>query len=217
MGSVENNLNQIKEKAPNTRILAVSKYVSADKIIEAYNAGLRDFAESKTQDSLEKMEQIPDEMLSNITWHFIGHLQTNKVKKIVGVFDYIHSVDSFKLAEVINAKANEKGVIQKIFLQVNNAEEESKFGFSIEEVKKAFAEIIKLDHIKVSGLMNIAPLCNDKQLLHKLFREIRELKEHLEKEHNYQLDELSMGMSEDYEVAIEEGSTIIRIGNKLFN
>ena len=196
-------------------IIAVTKYFGADKLIEAYNDGLRDFAENRVQDALEKFGSLPDEIKQNSRFHLIGHLQSNKVKKAVGNFDLIHSVDSMKLAEAVSKEALQKGIVQKILLQVNNANEEAKSGFAVDDLKKAFPEIIALRGVKVEGLMNIAPIASESEL-RVLFQGMLDLKQELEKDFAYELKELSMGMSSDYKIAVEYGSTMIRIGRKLF-
>lgn len=217
MNTVEYNLSELrKEIAPYTpKIIAVTKYFGVEKLIEAYNDGLRDFAENRVQDALEKFGNLPDEIKNSSTFHLIGHLQTNKVKKAVGKFDLIQSVDSLKLAKAISEEAQKQGIIQHILLQVNNANEIAKSGFEVEGLKKEFSEIISLPAIKVDGLMNIAPI-TDEMDLEKLFSQMQALKYELEKNFNYELKELSMGMSSDYKIAIKFGSTMIRIGRKLF-
>ena len=199
------------------RVIAVTKYVDESKMIEAFNAGIRDFAESKIQDFLRKFENLPDEVKNQVTWHFIGHLQTNKIKKVISLFDYIHSVDSLRLAEEISEQAFAGGIEQKILLQINNAEEETKFGFNTTEIKEVFEKIIGLKSLKVVGLMSMAPYTEDSELLHKLFREIKQLKDYLENKYSYPMHELSMGMSNDYKIAVEEGSTLIRLGSLIFS
>lgn len=217
MNTIEQNLSELRNDiAPcKAKIIAVTKYFGADKLIEAYDAGLRDFAENRVQDALEKFKGLPEEIKRNSTFHLIGHLQTNKVKKAVGNFDLIQSVDSLRLAKMISEAAQQKGIVQKILLQVNNANEEGKTGFSKEELKKDFKEIISLDGIKVKGLMNIAPITTDTEL-QRLFSDMASLKKGLEEENGYGLSELSMGMSNDYKIAIHNGSTMIRVGRKLF-
>lgn len=140
--TVKRNLLQIQEDvAPyKPNIIAVTKYFDENAIVDAYNAGLRNFAESRVIEAIEKIERLPLEIRKNSTFHFIGHLQTNKVKKVIKYFDYIHSVDSLKLAENISDEAQKVGKIQKILLQINNANEEQKFGFSKEEVLKFFQQ-----------------------------------------------------------------------------
>lgn len=218
MSMIADNIKQLRDELSDYagRIIAVSKYVDASKMQEAYEAGIRDFAESKAQESLAKIDTLPEVVKSNCIWHFIGHLQANKVKKVVGNFDYIHSVDSFKLAQIINDLAKAKGLTQKILLQVNIADEETKFGFSSEELFKVFPEIAKLENISVEGLMMMAPYLDDEVILTSLFREMRTLKEKFKCDFNFTIKELSMGMSNDYKTALKEGSTMVRIGTKIF-
>ena len=216
--TVKNNLLQIQEDiAPyKPNIIAVTKYFDESAIIEAYNAGLRDFAESRVIEAIAKINNLPEEIRNNSKFHFIGHLQTNKVKKAVGTFDYIHSVDSFKLAKTISDDAHSIGKIQNILLQVNNANEEQKFGFSTKEISEVFISIKELPNIKIAGLMNMAPLGASEDELNRLFEEVFQIKQKLEKEFNYPLKELSMGMSQDYKIAVKHGATMLRIGIKLF-
>ena len=217
MSNVEYNLSELrKEIVPyKPKIIAVTKYFGIERLIEAYNAGLRCFAENRVQDALEKFESLPDEIRQNSTFHLIGHLQSNKVKKAVGKFDLIQSVDSLKLAKEISKEAQNQGIVQHVLLQVNNANEEAKFGFSVSDLKNVFAQIMELNGIKVDGLMNIAPIADEKTL-EFLFADMQNLKLELEMEYNCQLQELSMGMSGDYKIAVKFGSTMIRIGRKLF-
>lgn len=217
MNKIEYNLSELRKEIVPYKpiIIAVTKYFGADKLIEAYNDGLRDFAENRVQDALEKFGSLPEEIKQNSRFHLIGHLQSNKVKKAVGNFDLIHSIDSLKLAEAVSKEALQKSIVQKILLQVNNANEEAKSGFAVDDLKKAFPEIIALRGVKVEGLMNIAPIASESEL-RVLFQGMLDLKQELEKDFAYELKELSMGMSSDYKIAIEYGSTMIRIGRKLF-
>ena len=217
MNTVEYNLSELrKEIVPyKPKIIAVTKYFGAEKLIEAYNDGLREFAENRVQDALEKFGSLPEEIKNNSRFHLIGHLQSNKVKKAVGNFDLIQSIDSLKLAQAVSETALQKGIIQKILLQVNNANEEAKSGFAVEDLRQSFAEIIALKGVKVEGLMNIAPIAPEDDLRH-LFKGMQDLKTELEKTFSYKLQELSMGMSSDYKIALQYGSTMIRIGRKLF-
>lgn len=217
MSTVEYNLSELRKEIVPYKpiIIAVTKYFGADKLIEAYNDGLRDFAENRVQDALEKFGSLPKDVKENSRFHLIGHLQSNKVKKAVGNFDLIHSIDSFKLAEAVSNEAVQKGIVQKILLQVNNANEEAKSGFAVDELKAAFPEIIALKGVKTEGLMNIAPIANEDEL-RTLFKGMQDLKTELENEFSYELKELSMGMSSDYMIALEYGATMIRIGRKLF-
>lgn len=218
MSIIADNIKQIRDELSGYegRIIAVSKYVDVQKMQDAYDAGVRDFAESKAIDALTKIESLPSEVKENSTWHFIGHLQTNKVKKVVGNFDYIHSVDSLKLANVVNDLAKDRGLTQKILLQVNISGEETKGGFTPNELLEIFPEIIKLENIAVEGLMTMAPYLDNEEILASLFREMKTLKQKLECNFNFEIKELSMGMSNDYKVAIKEGSTMVRIGTKIF-
>ncbi len=194
----------------NVRIVAVTKYYDTNAIKNAYLAGLRNFGESRALEAVEKINRLDDEIRQKSTYHFIGHLQTNKVKHVVGFFDYIHSVDSLKVAKEIAKCAAEKKIVQKILVQVNMANEESKFGIAPSQIHNMIEEISKLNSLKIEGLMNIAPLTQDEEMLRKFFSQMRELKE------KFNLKELSMGMSNDYKIAIEEGATIIRLGRILF-
>lgn len=217
MSTVEYNLSELRKEIVPYKpiIIAVTKYFGADKLIEAYNDGLRDFAENKVQDALEKFGSLPKDVKENSRFHLIGHLQSNKVKKAVGHFDLIHSIDSFRLAEAVSKEAVSRGIVQKILLQVNNANEEAKSGFAVDELKAAFPEIIALKGVKTEGLMNIAPIAKEDEL-HLLFKGMQDLKTELENEFSYELKELSMGMSSDYMIALKYGATMIRIGRKLF-
>lgn len=216
--TVRENLLQIQEDIvpykPN--IIAVTKYFDENAIIAAYDAGLRDFAESRVIEAIEKINKLPDEIRVNSKFHFIGHLQTNKVKKVVSNFDLIHSVDSLKLAELISKEAQEIGKVQNILLQINVANEEQKFGFPAEKVFEVFPYIRKLSGISVLGLMNMTPLGAEDEELDRLFSKMSDIKAELESEFNCKLPELSMGMSQDYKEAVKYGATMLRIGRKLF-
>lgn len=217
--TIKQNLLQIQEEiAPYTpNIIAVTKYFDEDAIIAAYNAGLRNFGESRVIEAIKKIQNLPEEIKKNSTFHFIGHLQTNKVKKVIEFFDYIHSVDSLKLAETISDEAEKFGKIQNIFLQLNNANEEQKFGFSKDEIFQNFEPIKNLPNLKIAGLMNMAPLGASEKELQSLFSDVVSVRDSLEKEFNCELKEISMGMSQDYKIAARTGSTMLRVGRKLFN
>ena len=212
LSTVSKNLDCILKivDGRDVRIVAVTKYYDSSKIEEAYKAGLRDFAESRALEAVEKINKLDDEIKSNSTYHFIGHLQTNKVKHVVGNFDYIQSVDSLKVAQEIAKHAAEKNIVQKILIQVNNANEESKFGIALSQLDELVEQIDSMNSLKLEGLMNIAPIYADEKALRRLFSQIRELKE------KYKLKELSMGMSNDFKIALDEGATIIRLGRILF-
>ena len=216
--NIREDLLQIQEDiAPYTpNIIAVTKYFDKDAIIAAYNAGLRNFGESRVIEAIKKIQDLPDEIRDNSKFHFIGHLQTNKVKKTIEYFDYIHSLDSLKLAEIISEEAEKVGKIQNVFLQLNNANEEQKFGFSKDEIFQNFEPINKLPNLKIVGLMNMAPLGADDDELYKLFSDVVSTRDDLEKQFNCELKEISMGMSQDYKIAARCGATMLRVGRKLF-
>ncbi len=216
---VRQNLLQIQEDiAPyKPNIIAVTKYFDETAIINAYNAGLRDFAESRVVEAVKKIDNLPSDIRNNSKFHFIGHLQTNKVKKVVGKFDYIHSVDSLKLAKVISEEAQNTGKIQNILLEINIAEEEQKYGFSENEIFNVFTSLKELPNINIAGLMCMTPLGASEKTQDEVFSEIVEIKQGLESRFNCKLKEMSMGMSQDYKEAAKYGATMLRIGRKLFN
>jgi pyridoxal phosphate enzyme (YggS family) len=210
--TVKENLDRILKETEkyDYKLIAVTKYYDIDKMIEAFDAGLRNFAESRALDALEKISKIDDTTKSQSVYHFIGHLQTNKVKHVVGNFEYIHSVDSLKVAQCIDCEAKKKGIVQKILIQVNNAHEIQKSGISPEELENLINEVANLKSIELKGFMNIAPLGASEKELYNLFSEMYKLKE------EYKLEELSMGMSNDYKIALDCGATMIRLGRALF-
>lgn len=215
--SIKDNLLKVKEQIGNynVRVIASTKYASNDEIREAFNLGIRDFGESYVQDALKKINLF-EYLKGQIVWHLIGRLQKNKVRLAVSNFDFIHSIDSLELVELINKVAKRKGVIQKGLLQVNISKEETKTGFIPLDLKKAFGQIIKLQNLKVYGLMTIAPNTKDEELIKSCFLTLANLKNELNKEHSTNLKELSMGMSNDYKISIKCGSTMIRLGRAIF-
>ena len=218
MDKILENFEKIKTQiAPYTpTIVAVTKYFDENQIIKYYEMGFRDFGENRVKDALEKMEKLPKEIIKDSRFHLIGHLQTNKVKLAVGKFDLIHSVDTVKLAKAISEEAKKQGIVQKILLQINNAKEEQKAGFYPEEIKSAFKEIMNLDSIEICGVMNMAPIDSSDEKLHELFRNIKQINDVLQSEFRVELKQISMGMSRDFKIALEEGATIIRLGRILF-
>jgi len=197
-------------------IVAVTKYYDKEAIIDAYDAGLRDFGESRAIDAIEKIESLPGEIRKNSRFHFIGHLQSNKTDKVVKHFDIIQSVDSLKLAKAISESAQKLDKIQKVLLQVNISEEVQKFGLKEGELYSKFQEIIKLPNLKVEGLMCMAPLnANDKEI-EAVFNKANQIKSELNNKHKMNMQELSMGMSNDYKIAVAQGATMIRLGRILF-
>ncbi|WP_040948452.1 YggS family pyridoxal phosphate-dependent enzyme [Gorillibacterium massiliense] len=195
------------------RIVAVTKYVSLSLTEQIVEAGFHHVGENRWQDAKAKWEALSD----RVTWHFIGHLQTNKVKDVVGKFAYIHSVDRLNLAAEISRKAMEFGVVARIFLQVNVSGEDTKYGVAPEGLFELAESVKSLPGIEVLGLMTMAPHENDPERTRPVFRRLRELRDELNdaKLFPYPLVELSMGMSNDFEVAIEEGATWVRLGSVL--
>lgn len=216
---IRKNLNEIRERIvpfkPN--IVAVTKYFDETAIVAAYECGLRDFAESRTIEAIEKINRLPSVIRETSRFHFIGHLQGNKVRKTVENFDLIQSVDSLKLAVKISSVAAEVGKVQDILLQLNNANEIQKFGFSKQELFESFPKILNLPNIRVKGLMSMSPLGADEAVIRELYSEISGIKSELEAEFSCTLSDVSMGMSQDYVIAAQEGATMLRIGRKLFS
>lgn len=195
-------------------LIAVSKTKPVSMLQEIYGEGMRHFGENKVQELTEKYEQMPQD----ICWHMIGHLQRNKVKYIVDKATLIHSVDSVRLAAAIEQEAAKKGVVVNILLEVNVAKEESKFGFRTEEVIPAAQEIAKFPHVHICGLMTIAPFVENPEENRSVFANLRKLSVDIADKNidNISVDILSMGMTNDFEVAIEEGATMIRVGTAIF-
>lgn len=195
-------------------LIAVSKTKPVEMLREAYEYGCRDFGENKVQELLDKYEAMP----KDIRWHMIGHLQRNKVKYIVDKVYLIHSVDSLRLAEEISREAVKKGVAADILVEVNIAEEESKFGAAGEEAAELVRAIAKLPAICVKGLMTIAPYTENPEDNRNYFHRLKQLSVDIQRENvdNVSMDVLSMGMTGDYTVAIEEGATFVRVGTGIF-
>ena len=218
MNKIRENFEKIKTQIVPYKptIIAVTKYFDEQQIIKYYEMGFRNFGENRVKDALDKINKLPEEIIQNSKFHLIGHLQTNKAKLAVGKFDLIHSVDSIKLAKVISEEAERQGIVQKILLQINNAREDQKSGFSPEEIKDAFQEIINMSSIKICGVMNMAPIDSSEEELHKLFGNIKQINDVLQSEFRVELGQISMGMSRDFRIALEEGATMIRLGRILF-
>lgn len=195
-------------------LIAVSKTKPVSMIQEAIKAGATVFGENKVQELCEKYEELP----KHLHWHMIGHLQRNKVKYIVDKTELIHSVDSLRLAQEINKEAIKKELTVNILVEVNVAEEESKFGVGVEETEDLIREIAKLSNIKVQGLMTIAPYVENPEENRGVFRTLKKLAVDIKMKNidNVRMDVLSMGMTGDYQVAIEEGATMVRVGTGIF-
>ncbi len=195
------------------KLIAVSKTFPAEVIGDAYTAGLRVFGENKAQELRDKAPQLPQD----IEWHFIGHLQSNKIKYVVPYASLIHSVDSIALAESLSAFAVKKERQLSVLIEVNTSGEASKFGLKPDDVFERVQEIRELKNIKVRGLMTIGPLTTNEDQIRASFRQLRTIREKLATTaEQSEIETLSMGMSQDFEIAIEEGSTMIRVGTAIF-
>jgi pyridoxal phosphate enzyme (YggS family) len=197
------------------RLVAVSKIKPAEMVKEAMQAGQRIFGENYIQEAVAKVEEIGNQ---GIEWHFIGHLQSKKAKYAAGVFALIHSVDTLKLAQEIDKHAGKKGTVQEILIQVNTSDEESKSGTTEASVTQLVRDIATLDHVAVKGLMTMPAFFDDPEGARPYFRQLRLIKERIESLAipGVEMKELSMGMSGDFEVAIEEGATLVRVGTAIF-
>lgn len=222
---LEENLRQVEENIQKAcdacgrdrnevTLIAVSKTKPVEMLQTIYNCGTRDFGENKVQEMCDKMEVLP----KDINWHMIGHLQTNKVKYIVGKTKLIHSVDSVHLAKEIQKQAVKQDVQVQILIEVNIAEEDTKFGIHKEDTIELVKEIAAMDHLQIQGLMTIAPYVENPEDNRLYFREIKQLSVDIKNQNidNVCMDVLSMGMTGDYMVAIEEGATLVRVGTGIF-
>jgi PLP dependent protein len=192
-------------------LVAVSKTVPVEIINEAWKLGITSFGENRVQDAVSKIGSLPEE----INWHFIGHLQTNKVKQVLPLFKLIHSLDSIRLARVIQKEGENNSLSVNVLLQVNIALEESKYGFQEEEVKDALEEISSYKNLRVLGLMGIAPFTPDPEEIRPYFRQLHRIFEEISIP-GVEMKYLSMGMSNDFEIAVEEGANMVRLGSVLF-
>lgn len=207
------------------RLIAVTKNVEAGFVVKAMEAGLRDFGESRVLEFRDKLGDIKNILGAvadgralkgyRVRWHLIGHLQKNKAKTAVELFDVIHSVDSVELAAILNRSAEKIHKTQRILVQVKLSDEESKYGIVKDEIIELLSLIRGMSNLKVDGLMTIPPYFEDTQKVRPYFRELREIRDRAEAK-GFQLPELSMGMSNDFEVAIEEGATMVRVGTAIF-
>ncbi len=215
---VEENIAKACQKAGRDRsevtLVAVSKTKPVSMLREIYDENIRDFGENKVQELCGKIEQLPDD----IRWHMIGHLQRNKVKYIIGKVALIHSVDTYRLAEEINIQAKKNHLTVPILVEVNIAGEESKFGISREDAILLIEDIAHLENVRIKGLMTIAPYVENPEENRQYFRKIKQLSVDITNKNidNVSMEILSMGMTGDYMVAIEEGATIVRVGTGIF-
>ena len=225
LGNISRNISTIRTTIPRgVTLICVSKFHPSEAIMQAYEVGERDFGESRVQELVPKYEALP----KDIRWHFIGHLQTNKVKQIVPFVHMIHSVDSVRLLETINREAEKIGRRVKVLLEVHVAKEETKSGFTPDEILSLNTQLSTLNYIEICGLMGMATNTDDESEWRRCFREISSLASQLSytssasdrsskgEIRTLNTKQLSMGMSDDYLVAIEEGSTMVRIGSTIF-
>ena len=212
--NIEESCKEINRDPGEVTLIAVSKTKPVEMLKEAYDAGARVFGENKVQEIVDKYDQMP----SDVKWHMIGHLQRNKVKYIVDKVAMIHSVDSVRLAETIEKEASKKDVTVPILIEVNVAQEESKFGLKPEEVLPFIEEIAGFSHIQIKGLMTIAPYVENAEENREIFRELKKLSVDIEAKNinNVTMSVLSMGMTGDYMVAVQEGATMVRVGTGIF-
>ena len=212
--NIEAACKRVGRDPKDVRLVAVSKTKPISLIEEAIEAGQDTFGENKVQEMCEKYEILP----KNIRWHMIGHLQRNKVKYLVGKTELIHSVDSIRLAEQIEKEYAKNGETANILIEVNMAQEESKFGITSQETEELIRKISTFEHIRIKGLMTIAPYTDNPETNRVYFRQMKKLSVDIRDKNidNVSMDVLSMGMTGDYQVAIEEGSTMVRVGTGIF-
>ena len=225
METIKNNLEIINKKIRKAalkvnrnpeeiKLVAVTKTATTEQIEEAINAGVKIIGENRVQDAKKKYQIFT----ADVEWHLIGHLQTNKAKYAVEIFNCIHSVDSIKLTQEIDKRSLQFGKIMDVLVEVNVSGEETKYGIKSEEVETFLKEISEFPRIRIRGLMTIAPIAEDKEEVRPYFRKLRELSEKIKSKNieNIKMDYLSMGMTEDFEIAIEEGANMVRIGRGIF-
>ena len=223
MNHVADNLDLVKKRideanlrsgreAGAVTLVAVSKTWPIDHVQLAVDAGQQILGENKLQEGQEKIPAMD----ASLEWHYIGGLQRNKVRKVFGLFHWVHSIDSMKLARYADGVAADMGIKPRVLLQVNIGAELSKGGFELDEIREHFAELVKLEHLQVQGLMCIPPAVAEPDLARPFFQAMVQLKAELEQKHSVTLPHLSMGMSGDFEVAIEEGATMVRVGSSIF-
>jgi pyridoxal phosphate enzyme (YggS family) len=230
MAMIKDSFLEVKEKVAaickrlgrnpdDVAIIGVSKHAEADKIKEAVDAGLKNIGENKVQEGQRKFPQL-EQWGIKVTRHMIGHLQTNKVKHTLQYFDLIHSIDSIKLAQEVQKQAEKINRIVDILIQVNTAGEEQKFGSSKQDALALIEAAAQLKNVRITGLMAMAPLTEDLRIIRRAFSDLRELRDEVRERYrgnnNVEMKYLSMGMTDDYEIALEEGSNMLRIGRAIF-
>jgi pyridoxal phosphate enzyme (YggS family) len=193
-------------------LVAITKTHPAERVREAVQAGHRLFGESRVQEARAKIPELP----SNLRWHFVGHLQKNKIRHALPLFELFHGVDSFGLAQEMSRIAAEEGMHPRVLLEINVAEEGSKFGFEAETIRAEIESLLALPRLSIEGLMCIPPLAEEAEASRKFFVQLRELRDSLEKEFDVKLPHLSMGMTNDFPIAVQEGATLVRVGTAIF-
>src|SRR5947208_2396517 len=223
MTSIADNLERVREQIAqatgkagrsidDVELVAISKTHDAVKVREAIEAEQSLFGESRVQEARVKIPELP----SNLRWHFVGHLQKNKIRHALPLFELIHSVDSLALAQDINRTAEEDGLHPRVLLEVNVAGEGSKFGFTPEKLREDLENLLALPRLSILGLMTIPPIADEAEASRKYFVELRELRDRLQTEFHVDLAQLSMGMTQDFAIAVEEGATLVRVGTAIF-
>ncbi len=223
MISIAENLARVREQitqaaaksgrsADDVELVAITKTHPAEKVRDAIEAGQTLFGESRVQEARAKIPELP----SNLRWHFVGHLQKNKIRHALPLFEMIHSIDSFGLAQETNRIAEEEGMHPRVLLEVNVAGEGSKFGFSPDTLREQMDELLALPRLSILGLMTIPPLAEEANASRKYFLQLRELRDRLQTEFRVDLAQLSMGMTQDFAIAVEEGATLVRVGTAIF-
>ncbi|MGG6267021.1 YggS family pyridoxal phosphate-dependent enzyme [Leptolyngbya sp. AN03gr2] len=215
IASLQDHISEFCAKIPPTvRIIAVTKTVSPEAMRAAYAAGIRDFGENRVQEAESKRAELQD--LTDVTWHFIGHLQSNKAQKAIELFDWIQSIDSLKLAQRLDRLAGERSLKPQVCLQVKLRPDPNKAGFSVAELWEAVPQLERLENLQIRGLMVIPPIDLESAETLELFQQAKEIGEKIRQQSNLPLDQMSMGMSDDYAIAIQAGATMIRPGRVLF-
>jgi pyridoxal phosphate enzyme (YggS family) len=194
------------------QLVAISKTHDTDKVGAVYDAGQQIFGESRVQEARAKIPLLP----SNLRWHFVGHLQKNKIRHALPLFELFHSVDSLGLAQDVNRVAEEEGLHPRVLLEVNVAGEGSKFGFKPEQLRAEMEQLLAFSRLSILGLMTIPPIAEETEASRKFFVQLRELRDRLQAEFHVDLAQLSMGMTQDFPVAVEEGATLVRVGTAIF-
>ena len=212
MSSIAENLDRVREQIASAAAKSGRSVDDAEKVREAIEAGQTLFGESRVQEARAKIPELP----SNIRWHFVGHLQKNKIRHALPLFEIIHSIDSLALAQDINRIAQQEGLHPRVLLEVNVAGEGSKFGFAPDKLREQMQELLALARLSIEGLMCIPPLGVESEDSRKFFVQVRELRDSLEKEFSVKLPQLSMGMTQDFAIGIDEGATLVRVGTAIF-